>query len=84
MAALIFFLLSLGGSIFKSKSRLEAENAALRQQLTVFSILIEMETLVDEIGKKKLKLKPRAFTLGPSTKAVKDKQDIPMTGADQK
>src|SRR5499426_2063619 len=35
MAALIFFLLSLGGSIFKSKSRLEAENAALRQQLTV-------------------------------------------------
>jgi len=35
MAALIFFLLSLGGSIFKSKSRLEAENAALRQQLIV-------------------------------------------------
>src|SRR6266404_4752182 len=35
MAALIFFLLSLGASIFKSKSRLEAENAALRQQLIV-------------------------------------------------
>jgi hypothetical protein len=35
MAALIFFLLSLGGSIFKSRSRLEAENAALRQQLIV-------------------------------------------------
>jgi hypothetical protein len=35
MAALVFFLLSLGGSIFKSKSRLEAENAALRQQLIV-------------------------------------------------
>src|SRR5947208_9627316 len=35
MAALIFFLLSLGGSIFKSKGRLEAENAALRQQLIV-------------------------------------------------
>src|SRR5436189_1619758 len=35
MAALIFLLLSLGGSIFKSKSRLEAENAALRQQLIV-------------------------------------------------
>jgi hypothetical protein len=35
MATLIFFLLSLGGSIFKSKSRLEAENAALRQQLIV-------------------------------------------------
>jgi hypothetical protein len=35
MAALIFFLLSLGGSIFKSKSPLEAKNAALRQQLIV-------------------------------------------------
>jgi transposase InsO family protein len=35
MATLIFFLLSLGGSIFKCKSRLEAENAALRQQLIV-------------------------------------------------
>ena len=35
MAALIFFLLSLGRSIFKSRSRLEAENAALRQQLIV-------------------------------------------------
>src|SRR6266436_9136356 len=35
MAALIFFLLSLGGSLFKPKSRFEAENAALRQQLIV-------------------------------------------------
>src|SRR5882724_4023547 len=35
MATLIFFLLSLGGSIFKCKSRLEAENAALRRQLIV-------------------------------------------------
>src|SRR3984893_10794831 len=35
MAALIFFLLNLGASLFKSKSRLEAENAALRQQLIV-------------------------------------------------
>jgi integrase-like protein len=35
MAALIFLLLNLGASIFKSKSRLEAENAALRQQLIV-------------------------------------------------
>src|SRR6266699_1626190 len=35
MATLIFFLLSLGGSLFKSKSRLEAENAALRHQLIV-------------------------------------------------
>jgi hypothetical protein len=33
MAALIFLLLNLGASLFKSKSRLEAENAALRQQL---------------------------------------------------
>src|SRR6266571_241639 len=35
MAALIIFLFNLGASLFKSKSRLEAENAALRQQLIV-------------------------------------------------
>src|SRR6266540_1976875 len=35
MAALIFFLLSLAASLFKSRGRLEAENAALRQQLIV-------------------------------------------------
>ena len=35
MAALILVLLNLVASLFKSKSRLEAENAALRQQLTV-------------------------------------------------
>ena len=35
MAALIFLLLKLVASLFKSRSRLEAENAALRQQLTV-------------------------------------------------
>jgi hypothetical protein len=35
MVALIFLLLSLVASPFKSKSRLEAENAALRQQLIV-------------------------------------------------
>jgi hypothetical protein len=35
MAALIFLLLDLGASFFKSRCRLEAENAALRQQLIV-------------------------------------------------
>jgi transposase InsO family protein len=35
MVALLFFLLALFASPFKSKSRLEAENAALRHQLTV-------------------------------------------------
>ena len=35
MAALIFLLLNLGASFFKPKIRLEAENAALRQQLIV-------------------------------------------------
>ena len=35
MAALIFLLLNLGASAFKPKSRLEAENAALRRQLIV-------------------------------------------------
>ena len=35
MAALTLLLLSLGASLFKSKGRVEVENAALRQQLTV-------------------------------------------------
>jgi hypothetical protein len=35
MAVLIFFLLNLAASLFKPKSRLEAENAALRHQLAV-------------------------------------------------
>ena len=35
MVALIFLAFSLVVALFKSKSRLEAENAALRQQLTV-------------------------------------------------
>src|ERR1700737_2334063 len=35
MAALIFLLLNLGASLFRPKSRLEAENAALRHQLKV-------------------------------------------------
>jgi hypothetical protein len=35
MAALIFLLLNLAALLFKSKSRLEAENAALRHQLIV-------------------------------------------------
>ena len=35
MVALIFLFLNLVAALFKSKSRLEAENAALRHQLTV-------------------------------------------------
>ena len=35
MAALILLCLNLVASFFKSKGRLEAENAALRQQLIV-------------------------------------------------
>ena len=35
MAAIIFLLLNLAASLFKSKSQVEAENAALRQQLIV-------------------------------------------------
>jgi hypothetical protein len=35
MTALIILLLNLGASLFKPKSWLEAENAALRQQLVV-------------------------------------------------
>jgi hypothetical protein len=34
MAALIFLVLNLGASFFKSRCRLEAENAALRQEAT--------------------------------------------------
>ena len=35
MIALLWFLLALFASPFKSRSRLEAENAALRRQLAV-------------------------------------------------
>jgi hypothetical protein len=35
MAALIFLIVNLGASFFKSKNRLEAENSALRHQLIV-------------------------------------------------
>src|SRR5262249_25366330 len=35
MVALIFLIVNLAASLFKSKSRLEAENAALRHQLTL-------------------------------------------------
>jgi hypothetical protein len=35
MIALLCFFLTLLASLFKSKSRLEAENAALRRQLIV-------------------------------------------------
>ena len=35
MAALIILLLNLAAALFKPKSRLEAENAALRHQLIV-------------------------------------------------
>jgi hypothetical protein len=35
MVALIFLFFNLVASLFKSKSRLEAENAALRRQLIV-------------------------------------------------
>jgi hypothetical protein len=35
MVALIFFLLNVVATLFRSKSRLEAENAALRHQLIV-------------------------------------------------
>ena len=35
MIALIFLIFNLAAALFKSKSRLEAENAALRHQLIV-------------------------------------------------
>ncbi len=50
MVALIFLIFNLVASLFKSKSRLEAENAALRHQLTVLQRKIRgranTETLV--------------------------------------
>jgi hypothetical protein len=39
MVALISFLLNVVASLFKSKSRLEAENAALRHQLIVLRLI---------------------------------------------
>jgi hypothetical protein len=53
MVALISFLLNVVASLFKSKSRLEAENAALRHQLIVLqrkvlanpTYLVEVEVI---------------------------------------
>ena len=40
MIALLCFFLTLFASLFKSKSRLEAENAALRHQLIVLQRMV--------------------------------------------
>jgi hypothetical protein len=47
MVGLIFLFLNLVSSLFKSKSRLEAENAALRQQLTLLQRIGERMTAPD-------------------------------------
>jgi hypothetical protein len=47
MVALIFFFLNLVASLFKSKSRLEAENAALRRQLIVLQRKVQVRFLAD-------------------------------------
>jgi hypothetical protein len=44
MIALLFFFLTLFASPFKSKSRLEAENAALRHQLIVLRRVVRGRT----------------------------------------
>ena len=49
MGALIFLLLNLVASLFKSKSQLQAENAALTQQLNAGAILNPCTALVSQI-----------------------------------
>src|SRR6266478_2325329 len=47
MIALLYFLLTLFASPFKSKSRLEAENAALRHQLIVLQRMMRGRVLTN-------------------------------------
>src|SRR5437660_3401424 len=47
MVALISFLLNMLASLFKSKSRLEAENAALRHQLIVLQRKVRGRPQID-------------------------------------
>ncbi len=49
MIALLCFFLTLFTSLFKSKSRLEAENAALRHQLTVLQRKIRGRANTDRV-----------------------------------
>jgi hypothetical protein len=49
MVGLIFLVLNLVSSLFKSKSRLEAENAALRQQLTVLQRRSGQSSLIQKV-----------------------------------
>src|SRR5260370_18500066 len=46
MIALLCFLVILFASPFKSKSRLEAENAALRRQLIIFPSVLKTITII--------------------------------------
>src|SRR6266567_611494 len=50
MIALLWFFLTLFASPFKSKSRLEAENAALRHQLIVLQRRVERSRPAHEWG----------------------------------
>jgi len=50
MVALIFLFFNLVASFFKSKSRLEAENAAMQHQLTVLPLLM-LGFALPEIGR---------------------------------
>ena len=49
MVALIFLFFNLVASLFKAKSRLEAENAALRHQLTVLQRKIRGRANTDRV-----------------------------------
>jgi hypothetical protein len=63
MAALIFLLLNLGASLFKSKSRLEAENAALRHQLIVLQRKVRSRRPTKNIVPEAAKWKARSLRI---------------------
>jgi hypothetical protein len=50
MIALLCFVLATLAAPFKSKSRLEAENAALRHQLIVLRRMLAITTTSERIG----------------------------------
>jgi hypothetical protein len=65
MIALLCFFLTVFASLFKSKSRLEAENAALRHQLIVLQRRVSGRVQLTNADRLFLVMLYRWFSIGP-------------------
>jgi hypothetical protein len=85
MMALLCFFLTLFASLFKSKSRLEAENAALRHQLAEGAVIPNLRGAVNSIARRSASARPMVWrpynhgALAPrDTRIVRGWQTAPM------